>query len=48
MSHELWVVNASPLIVLSSAARRHGKHGWIVAKHEDGRIFLIATDMSHP
>ena len=40
--------DASPETPETSAARRHGNQGWIVAKYEDGRIFLIATDMSHP
>lgn len=32
----------------TSAARSHGSGGWIVAKLERGRIYLIATDTRAP
>jgi hypothetical protein len=34
----------------ASAARPHGTSGWIVAKHEQGRIYVIVSDakLDHP
>jgi hypothetical protein len=36
--------DATPDTPDASAARPHGTSGWIVAKHEQGRIYVIVSD----
>lgn len=36
--------NPTKATPLESFAKNFGKNGWIIAKYEDGKIFVIATD----